>query len=64
MIRYSKDCRIAGSVLSDRIGKVFIVVSQDLRKCLICEQVFTRQAASEHSTVPCTLGIGMKTGSK
>ena len=38
---------------SDRIGKVFIVVGQDVRKCLICDQLFTRRAASEHATAAC-----------
>ena len=38
---------------TDRIGKVFIVVGQDVRKCLICDQLFTRRAASEHATAAC-----------
>jgi hypothetical protein len=47
----------ADSTRTDQIGKVFLVVSQDVRKCLICEGVFTRRAASEHATVPCALGF-------
>jgi hypothetical protein len=35
------------------IGKIFVALSQDMRQCLICEGVFTRRAASEHSAVPC-----------
>ncbi len=54
----------AGSDCTDQIGKVFLVVGQDVRQCLICDGVFTRQAASEHSTVLCMPGISMKTGSK
>ena len=45
--------RETGSPRSDRVGKVFIVVGQDVRKCLICEQPFTRRAASEHAKVAC-----------
>jgi hypothetical protein len=37
----------------DRVGKVFIVVAQDVRRCLICEQLFTRRAASEHAKAAC-----------
>jgi len=37
---------------------VFIVVGQDVRKCLICEQVFTRQASAEHVMVLCKPGVG------
>jgi hypothetical protein len=59
-----KTQRDAGSIRNDQIGKVFIVVGQGVRKCLVCEQFFTRRAAREHSTVLCTPGIGMKTGRK
>ena len=41
-----KTQRDAGSIHTDRIGKVFIVVGQNVRKCLVCEQLFTRRAAS------------------
>jgi hypothetical protein len=54
----------AGSARTDQIGTVFIVVRQDLRQCLICEGVFTRRDASEHSTVRCMPGINTKTGRK
>jgi hypothetical protein len=36
--------RETDSVRTDQIGKVFIVVGQDVRKCLICEQLFTRRS--------------------
>jgi hypothetical protein len=49
-----KTRRSAGCVRTDQIGKVFIVVGQDVRKCLICEGVFTRQDAAEHAKVGCT----------
>ena len=41
---------------SDQIGKVFIVVGEDVRMCLICEGVFTRRASAEHATVACSSG--------
>jgi len=31
------------SVRSDKIGKVFRVLDLDMRRCLICDRVFTRQ---------------------
>lgn len=48
--------RETGSAFNDQIGKVFAVVCQDVRKCLVCEQFFMRRAASEHARVPCTHG--------
>jgi hypothetical protein len=32
---------------------VFAVVGQDVRQCLICDCVFTRQEASAHANVMC-----------
>ena len=37
----------------ESVGKVFIVVGEDARKCLICEQLFTRQESFEHSMLIC-----------
>ncbi len=34
-------------------SKVFIAIAHDVRKCLICERVFSRQASFEHSKFPC-----------
>ena len=42
---------------ADHIGKVFRVDSRDVRQCLVCEQLFSRQAASEHALVDCRLGL-------
>ena len=36
------------------VGKIFVALSQDMRKCLICDGVFTRQGAAEHARVPCS----------
>jgi len=45
--------RSTGSIRTDQSGKVFLVVSQDVRKCLVCEQFFTRRASAEHTMVAC-----------
>jgi hypothetical protein len=47
--------RETGSTRSDQIGKVFAVVGQDVRRCLICEQFFTRRASAEHAKLDCHL---------
>ena len=46
--------RDAGSIHTDQIGKVFIVVGQDERKCLICEAVLSAEAAAEHAGTICS----------
>jgi hypothetical protein len=48
-----KTRRDTGSTRSDQIGKVFVVIGQDVRKCLVCEQLFTRRASAEHANVVC-----------
>jgi len=40
-------------VHDEAVGKVFIVVSDDMRRCLICDQLFTRQGSFEHSKTIC-----------
>jgi len=55
-----KTRRGEGSTRTDQVGKVFVVVAQEVRQCLICECVFTRRASCEHSTVPCMPVIAMK----
>ncbi len=47
------DKRFPAAAADERVGKVFAVVSDDLRMCVICEQVFTRQGSFEHSKLPC-----------
>ena len=37
----------------DKIGKVFCVLNEDLRICLICDEAFTRQGAAVHATKQC-----------
>jgi hypothetical protein len=48
-----KTRRETGSTRIDQIRKVFIVVGQDVRRCLVCEQLFTRRASAEHVKVAC-----------
>lgn len=55
-----KTQRGAGSTGIDQIGKVFIVVARDERKCLICDCVFTRQGAAEHADVVCHRVMSVK----
>ena len=64
MIADEETQRDGGSIHTDQIGKVFIVVGQRVRKCAICEELFTRRAASEHATVPCMPGTNMNLGRK
>ena len=45
--------RETDSTRSDQIGKVFVVIGQDVRKCLVCDQLFTRRASAEHANVIC-----------
>jgi len=40
-------------VRSDQIGKVFCILGQDMRQCLICDEVFARQAAATHANTAC-----------
>jgi hypothetical protein len=37
---------------ADQSGKVFRV-EQGMRRCMVCEELFTRQAAAEHATLAC-----------
>ncbi len=55
--------RGAAATSADEIGKVFVALDQGMRQCLICEGVFTQQAAAEHANIVCTSGMNMKTGS-
>jgi hypothetical protein len=41
------------STRTDQMGKVFAVVGQDVRKCLVCEQFFSRRSSAKHANVPC-----------
>jgi hypothetical protein len=43
----------AAVVQSDVVGKPFLVLGQGIRRCLVCEQLFTRREAPRHATVAC-----------
>jgi hypothetical protein len=43
----------AAVVQSDVVGKPFLVLGQGVRKCLVCEQLFTRKEAPAHAKVIC-----------
>jgi hypothetical protein len=49
---------------TDQVGKVFLVVGQRVRQCLVCEELFTRRAASEHAAAPCVPGTKVQPGRK
>ena len=57
-----KTQRDAGSTRSDRIGKVFAVLSKGMRLCLICEGAFTWQASREHAKVSCRPAVPQESG--
>jgi hypothetical protein len=39
-------------MVTEGSGKVF-KAEQGMRRCKVCEELFTRAAAAQHSTVPC-----------
>ncbi len=41
------------TVAHDHVGKVFVAVARDMRKCLICNSLFTRRGAAEHVETVC-----------
>jgi hypothetical protein len=53
MAATDKNERGAACAPTDQVGKVFVVVGQQVRKCLVCEELFTRRASAEHSKVIC-----------
>ncbi len=59
-----KNERAAVCARTDQVGKVFLVVGQRVRQCLVCEELFTRRAARDHAMVPCMPGTGMQPGRK
>jgi hypothetical protein len=38
---------------TDNVGKAFRVLNENLRLCLICDEVFTRREAAEHAERIC-----------
>jgi len=37
----------------DKLGKVFLVEGNFFRRCLICDELFSREACREHFTATC-----------
>lgn len=50
---FIKITRSGLSAPTDRVGKVFFVVNRETRRCLICEERFSRKASRLHSNVVC-----------
>lgn len=45
---------VSPSSRTDQVGKLFRVVEGGLlRRCLVCEELFTSQEAASHSQLPC-----------
>ena len=53
MTTHDQGSRGAVVTSTDHIGKAFIVVGQDVRRCLVCEGMFTRKGASAHFNLIC-----------
>ena len=53
MIRKTKGKQTGLVARDETVGKVFIVVDVDTRRCLICDQLFTRLESREHSMIVC-----------
>ena len=53
MLPCDSDRQVRAVAHDERVGKVFLVVADDMRQCLICDRVFSRQASFEHSTSIC-----------
>jgi len=45
--------QIGVAARDESVGKVFLVTSVDTRKCLVCDQLFTREDSFQHSIVTC-----------
>jgi DNA invertase Pin-like site-specific DNA recombinase len=43
----------AAPLQDDRVGKPFLVMTGGVRKCLVCQELFSRQEAPRHSRIVC-----------
>jgi hypothetical protein len=41
------------STNSEQVGKVFLALAKDLRQCLVCDELFTREAGAKHAGTTC-----------
>lgn len=39
--------------LTDQLGKVFVAEAFGMRRCLVCDQGFTREEAPKHAETTC-----------
>jgi hypothetical protein len=46
--------RLTAPVHDDRVGKPFLVVDHDTRRCLVCDQLFSRREAPKHARIVCS----------
>jgi hypothetical protein len=52
--RETRDMKRATTwIPTDTPGKVFIVVERQMRRCMVCEELFTREGSRLHSDVAC-----------
>ncbi|MGA7293902.1 MAG: hypothetical protein WBW85_15310 [Terriglobales bacterium] len=35
------------------IGKIFVALGEDMRRCLICDEVFTKRGSAAHADANC-----------
>jgi len=50
--------RSAAPVPADLVGKVFQVMSRDVRRCLICNCLLSPHSAAKHTGTVCTPTVG------
>ena len=51
---FDTTCKRLGAAAHDEsVGKIFLVISKDTRKCLVCDQLFTREGSFRHSMTTC-----------
>lgn len=43
---------------ADQGGKIFRV-EQGMRRCMVCEELFTRDSAAQHAKAPCKCVLGV-----
>ena len=58
MTTVSKAVTMQRSRNDEVIGKIFVALSQDMRQCLICDGVFTKQGSAAHADAVCHLPKG------
>jgi len=47
------DKRCTAVAHDEHVAKIFVVVGENARRCLACDQLFTKQESFHHSQVPC-----------